>query len=146
MSIPIEAVIDIRPPLFYSLPRNPPPHCHLIRKIWKRLFSLFFLLFLVLLPLSLFTGIGMDSRSGLGSSPHSSIRLNNNRLFGAAEPPKFDADYIEKDPRGRYVRVLYCIFLYCLWFYYFDLSLVKCVGWFDSSIFFFLRRMLLYII
>ncbi|KAI8544923.1 hypothetical protein RHMOL_Rhmol07G0003100 [Rhododendron molle] len=104
MSIPIASEIDIRS-LFYSL-RNPPQsRLHSVprplTRIWGHLFFLFLLLLVVVLLV--LAGIGMDSRSGLGS-PHSITRSNNNGLFGAAEPPNSDADYVEKDPRGRYVR------------------------------------------
>lgn len=78
---------------------------------------MFFLLrslFLVLVAVWLLAG--MNSGSGFGScsgSPHSGSRLDKaNGLLGAAaaaESPNSDAEYVEKDPKGRYVRVLHFI-------------------------------------
>ncbi|THG04831.1 hypothetical protein TEA_010445 [Camellia sinensis var. sinensis] len=109
MSVPIS--IDIRPlfhcfrdhclrsPLLYSV-RSP-----LIR-LWTQIFSLFFFLFFFffsfffLVALRLLAGM-MNSGTGLLGLSHSGS--------GSAEPPstpKSDgADYVEKDPRGRYVRL-----------------------------------------
>ena len=42
--------------------------------------------------------------SGTGPGSHSGNSLSN-ELFGASENPSSDADYVEKDARGRYVRV-----------------------------------------
>ncbi|PSS26266.1 Serine/threonine-protein kinase [Actinidia chinensis var. chinensis] len=102
MSIPVAPAIDVRS-LFNCLrdPLRPPRkyslRCCLIR-VWKQLFSLFFPLFLI----AVWLFAGMNSGTGPGS-PHSGISLNNG-LFGAAENPSSDADYVEKDARGRYVR------------------------------------------
>ncbi|XP_058189785.1 serine/threonine-protein kinase WNK8-like [Rhododendron vialii] len=97
----------LRNPRSPSFPRS--FRCSLIR-IWKkRLFFLLRSLFLVLVAVWLLAG--MNSGSGFGScsgSPHSGSRLDiANALFGAAaaaESPNSDAEYVEKDPKGRYVR------------------------------------------
>lgn len=73
--------------------------------------------FLLLYPLFLLVAVwlltGMKSESGFGlgsgsGSPHSGNSLNKTKgLFGAAaETPNSDAEYVEKDAKGRYVRVL----------------------------------------
>ncbi|CAL5339877.1 unnamed protein product [Camellia sinensis] len=46
---------------------------------------------------------GMNSGNGSGM-PYSGNSLKSICLFGAAEPPTADEDYVEKDPRARYVR------------------------------------------
>ncbi|KAE9445760.1 hypothetical protein C3L33_22346, partial [Rhododendron williamsianum] len=113
MPIPTAPAIGIRSilhrlrnPRSPSFPRS--FRCSLIR-IWKkRLFFLLRPLFLVLVAVWLLAG--MNSGSGFGScsgSPHSGSRLDKaNGLFGAAaaESPNSDAEYVEKDPKGRYVR------------------------------------------
>ncbi|KAI8027416.1 putative serine/threonine-protein kinase WNK4 [Camellia lanceoleosa] len=112
MSVPIS--IDIRPlfhcfrdhclrsPLLYSV-RSP-----LIR-LWTQIFSLFFFLFFFFFFFSFFFLVALRLLAGMMNSGTGLLGLSHSGSgSGSAEPPstpKSDgADYVEKDPRGRYVR------------------------------------------